>query len=229
MFGRFTGLRKVAEMCRIRQLAIACAVLGLIGALSIQTAVADEMKKKTPEAKEEPLTWAGLGFGIGIAADFDIGGKRVVHADAINNIVRVTDVTSNVDVSFVLEAHYFIRDWLLPGKGRADPYCKFFCMMDVATGPFVALEINGGSSATLGAVSGPISGYALGWMVGLRHLDNPNPHSSWNFGVGLRIDPKTQVLGDGFVPNQPLPPGETAIRYRQEPRAGIMLLSSFSW
>jgi len=52
---------------------------------------------------------------------------------------------------------------------------------------------------------------------------------SWNFGVGLRVDPRTQVLGDGIIVNQALPPGETAIRFKKEPRAGIILLTSFSF
>jgi len=192
--------------------------------------------KNPPDAtqKDPAPTWKGLGFGIGIAADFDIGGTRVVNAQLVNNIVRVTDVTSNVDVGFVLEAHYFIRDWDFEINRRYNPNtnpwpCLAICAMDMATGPFVALEINGGSAVPGGNVAGPITGYALGWMVGFHHPESMNKTSSWNFGVGLRIDPKTQVLGDGIVANQPLPIGETAIRYKQEPRAGIMLLSSFSW
>jgi hypothetical protein len=68
-------------------------------------------------------------------------------------------------------------------------------------------------------------------MIGLHNTDKNAPvkTTSWNFGVGLRIDPSAQILGDGFVPNQPPPNGETAIRYKTEPRAGIMLLSSFSF
>jgi hypothetical protein len=226
MFERFTALRKAAEICRVRSVAIAFVAVVLFSGGLAQAA--DKQVNLNTSKDEPPLTWAGLGFGLGIAADFDIGGKRVADATIINNIVRVTDTTSNVDLGFVLEAHYFIRDWLLPGKGRADPYCSVFCMIDVATGPFVALEINGGSSATVGNVGGPITGYALGWMVGLHHVD-ASPHSSWNFGVGLRLDPSTKILGDGFVANQAPPPGETSVRFLKEPRAGLMLLSSFSF
>jgi hypothetical protein len=35
-------------------------------------------------------------------------------------------------------------------------------------------------------------------------------------------------LGDGLVANQPIPPGDQ-IRFKTEPRYGIMLLSSFSF
>jgi hypothetical protein len=68
-------------------------------------------------------------------------------------------------------------------------------------------------------------------MIGFRHPNaaTSSSTSSWNFGIGLRVDPKAQVLGDGVVANQPLPAGETAIRYKTEPRPGVMLLSSFSF
>jgi hypothetical protein len=67
-------------------------------------------------------------------------------------------------------------------------------------------------------------------MVGLRHPHlMTNDTQSWNLGVGLRVDPGAKVLGDGIVINQPLPAGETAIRYKTEPRLGVMVLSSFSF
>jgi hypothetical protein len=72
----------------------------------------------------------------------------------------------------------------------------------------------------------------MGWMLGMRHPSNlvgGSPTASWNFGLGIRVTPKSQVLGDGIFANQPLPAGETVIRYKTEPRYGIMLLSSFSF
>ena len=224
MFESFTTLRRTA---------ISLATVVMLGGLAQAADTPPPGKAPTADGKAD-VTWAGLGFGIGIAADFDVGGRRVVHADPINNIVRVTDVTSNVDVGFVLEAHYFMRDFLfkntVQGLMCSSATWAGGCNTDVGFGPFVAIEVNGNNPSP--AVAGPITAYALGMMVGLHHIDptgKSSSKSSWNFGVGLRIDPKTQVLGDGFVPNQPLPPGETAIRYKQEPRAGIMLLSSFSW
>jgi len=71
-------------------------------------------------------------------------------------------------------------------------------------------------------------------MIGFHHPNatsangSSNNTQSWNFGIGLRIDPKSQVLGDGLVANQPLPANDS-IRYKTEPRAGVMLLSSFSF
>lgn len=170
-----------------------------------------------------------------------------MNATVVNNIVRSTDTSSNVDVGFVLEAHYFLKAWPLVGdssvyngllnrqmappglcvdnSGTPIPTCT-----EVALGPFVAIEVGGGSSATP-AATGPITGYALGAMVGF-HQPSPKGQTpntrSWNFGVGLRIDPKAQLLGDGLTVNAPLPTGDS-IRYKTEPRPGIMLLSSFSF
>jgi hypothetical protein len=205
-------------------------------ALNMQVAAAAGGSSSGPS----PVSWAGLNWGLGIAADFDTGGTRVANASIVNNIVRVNDTSTNVDVSFVLEAHYFLRDYTFdfggalkgPG-GCSSPSATLNCT-ELAHGPFVAIEIGGGSSATP-AANGPITGYALGWMVGLHHPkfdSSGNPvadNTSWNLGLGLRIDPKAQILGDGFVANQPPPVDETTIRYKTEPRLGIMLMSSFSF
>ena len=73
-------------------------------------------------------------------------------------------------------------------------------------------------------------------MLGM-HRPNPSAgdsklaNSSWNFGVGLRVDPSAQVLADGVAANRPPPPGITTNDqlFKKEPRYGIMLLSSFSF
>jgi len=155
--------------------------------------------------------------------------NRENNATLVNNIVRVTDSSTNVNVGFVLEAHYFFRARQFGGSActSASSFDLLNCN-DVATGPFVAIEVGGGTSATP-AANGPITGYALGWMVGMHHpTASLSQTSSWNFGVGLRVDPKSQILGDGLVANQPLPPNDS-IRFKTEPRLGVMLLSSFSF
>jgi hypothetical protein len=221
----------------------------LASALGIQVAVAQSATQSTSKIVTQPVqttsgnvvnqttntttttttsygdtSWQGLNWGIGIAANFNLGGNLVTGAEIDNGIVRVTDSSSNVGIGFVLEAHYFFKEW----APLAD--CLGYNCNDIATGPFVAIEV--GNGATASPSNGPITGYALGWMVGLHHPDATSAqsnNSSWNFGLGLIVNPTAQVLGPGFAPNQPPPAGETAVRYETEPRYGLMLLSSFSF
>jgi hypothetical protein len=233
MLGHFFPLRNAVRIGRVRQLVFGLAV----AALCVQTAAAAD--NPVPPY----VTWGGLNWGVGIAADFDVGGSRVASAtvvnNGVNNIVRVIDTSSNAGISFVLEAHYFFAGPKKMGDALGDFEPPGGCQMtdlrctEWAHGPFVAIEIGGGATAPTSTTTGPITGYALGWMVGFRHptAATSSPTQSWNFGVGLRVDPKAQVLGDGIVANQPLPAGEATspIRTKAEPRLGVMLLSSFSF
>jgi hypothetical protein len=231
MCGRFMALRGAAKMRRVLQIVAGVAAVVLFGNLNAQAA-------DPPKPQPGTADWAGLNWGLGIAVDFDVGQTRVGDVVVVgpNNIVRVDNTSSNASVGFVLEAHYFLRDFILPLPKKVN--CgPSYCYTEVGYGPFVALEIGNGTAVPSGN-SGPITGYALGLMVGLHHL-HPDaqgiPQStdtkSWNFGIGLRVDPNAHVLGDGIVANQPLPPGEPTnpVRLKQEPRLGVMLLSSFSF
>ena len=70
----------------------------------------------------------------------------------------------------------------------------------------------------------------MGWMVGMRHpsFTAISKTSSWNVGLGLRVSPNGKVLGDGIVANQALAAGD-AMRFKTEPRYGLMLMSTFSF
>ena len=196
----------------------------------------------------DPPTWGGLGFGIGIATDFNLsGGTRLAATDTAvavvpantGGIVRVNEAR-NVGVGVVLEAHYFLRDYLLPfGQLNNCPKpvpkaalqdTSWLNCTELGHGPFVAIEVGGG---TADAAKGPVSAYALGWMVGMRHPNSSSVPSnvSWNFGVGFRIEPGARFLGEGIVANQPLPPGESVspVRIRRDTAYGVMLLSSFGF
>ena len=247
MLGHFFPLRKAARM---KQVVLTAKIVGtaVFGSMLVQAALADNSQLPNKAPATQPIqygtaSWAGLNWELGIAADFDVGGTRVANASIVSGIVRLNDTSSNVGVSFVLEAHYFLRDILLPiGKGPGGcaqtttpvitpGYLDYNCN-EFAWGPFVAIEVGGGSTSSA-ANNGPITAYALGLMVGMHHpridASGKPDTTSWNLGIGLRIDPKAQVLGDGFAANQPPPLGETAIRYKTEPKAGVMLLSSFSF
>jgi hypothetical protein len=129
--------------------------------------------KPADQAPPGTTNWGGLGWGIGVATDFDIGGKRVANASIVNGSVRVSDTSSNVGIGFVLEAHYFFRAWQLPFvKNGCGPHylgTYTFPCTDAAIGPFVAIEVGGGTAATP-AANGPITAFAMGGMIGFRHL-----------------------------------------------------------
>ena len=238
MWREFVALANLVRSFHARRSAVTFAAIALCGSLLGQGAVASDSgtppTPKAPAAAPNTTNFGGLGWGIGLAADFDLGGTRVNSATVVNNVVRVVDSSNNVNVGFVLEAHYFFKTWETGGKQNCTPVAPLIGMLncsDIGMGPFVAIEIGGGANATPN--NGLITGYALGWMIGLRHPDlaMTSPNSTWNFGIGLRVDPKSQVLGDGIVANQPLPIGEspTLVRIKTEPRYGLMLLSSFSF
>src|SRR5579859_2513091 len=164
MWREFVALNGLERMFYPRRLAVVLAAIALYSGLLAQAALADD-----PNIPNTKL--GGFNWGLGLAADFDIGGKRVNSATVVNNIVRATDTSNNVDVSFVLEAHYFLvakeKDFGKRPCTSNGPYDWISCTV-VATGPFVAIEIGGQGSA-----SGAISGYALGWMIGLQHPNAP--------------------------------------------------------
>ena len=178
-----------------------------------------------PIAAPATKIFGGLSFGVGVGATFDVQGQqRVVSATAVNNIVRVSQ-TNNVTVSLVGESHYFFV-----------PNIPFFGVpaSTWGTGPFVAIDAGTNNTSNV------VTGFSLGWMIGFRQpkwQHTPSGYtpiygdstSSWNFGVGFRVDPTAQVLGDGVVANRPLPPGETTVRLKTEARYGIMLLTSFTF
>lgn len=230
----FVALNRLVRNFHSLRLSVGFATVGLFCGFLVQAAVAGDSggAAKAPADNSPPAKFGGIGWGIGLAADFDLGGARVNNATVVNNIVRVTDSSNNVNVGFVLEAHYFSKAREIGPHSSCisnNPMQALNCT-DLATGPFVAIEIGGGANATPN--SGPITGYALGWMIGMRHLDlSMTSNSTWNFGIGLRVDPQSKVLGDGIFANQPLPVGESAtlVRTKTEPRAGVMLLSSFSF
>jgi hypothetical protein len=65
-----------------------------------------------------------------------------------------------------------------------------------------------------------------GWNAMVADLCGIGKLEFWR---GFSVNPNAQTLGDGVVPNAPLPAGETTVRYKTEPAYGVMLVSSFSF
>ncbi len=167
----------------------------------------------------------GIKFGAGIGFTYDLGTHdRIKAATVANGIVRVTE-TDNVRARLLLESHYFFL-----------PEAVFFRLQpnDWGIGPFIALQ--GGPEAIVQGVGG-------GLMIGLKRVRTDDKSrggelagqsadtdgSSFNLGLGVFYDLGVQTLGDGVVANQPLPPGETEIRFAKRSQAGFIILSSFAF
>jgi hypothetical protein len=141
-----------AKMDHLRRLTIRLTAVALFGMLPQAGSAADP----------PPPTWGGLGFGIGIATDFNLsGGTRLATTDTAvavvpataGGIVRVNEAR-NVGVGVVLEAHYFLRDYLLPIGGLnncpkpvpvAGQNTNYLNCTELGHGPFVAIEVGTGT------------------------------------------------------------------------------------
>ena len=149
----------------------------------------------------------GLSWGAGISVTFDLGGlERINDAEVVAGVVRVND-EDDVRARIMLESHYFFT-----------PGAKFGLEAgDWGHGPFVAIQPG---------TDDIVEAAALGWMVGFRQGGSDR---SFNIGLGIAVDPNVRTLGDGIERNQPLPVGETAVRYREEAQYGVVLLFSQSF
>jgi hypothetical protein len=170
----------------------------------------------TLKAEESAATkdFLGLKWGFGIGAAGDLSSrKRVDSAKAVNGVVRV-DETSQVQPRIFLEIHLFGLSQLAKNTSfeNMDPKPLF--------GQGLWVGVQSSSDQVIDA-------FALGWMWGWRKSSTSS--NSLNLGLGLVLDPKVQVLGDGFKENQPLPTGETEIRYKKESHLGAVLVTSFSF
>lgn len=168
----------------------------------------DNDDKDENDSDDGQTTFAGLKFGAGISVTIDFSGiDRVASAEVVNGIVRVTD-EEDARARVMLESHYFFTP---PGTPFGVAQGNW------GIGPFVALQP--GTDEIIEAA-------ALGVMIGFKR---GNTDQSFNVGIGVAVDPNTQVLGEGLRANQPLPVGETQIRYKEESQYGLVLLTSFSF
>ncbi len=154
----------------------------------------------------------GFKFGVGLTVTIDAGGlNRVEDAEVVNGIVRITN-ERDVIPRLMLETHYFF----VPQKNR------FFGLLSGdkmwGWGPFVGLQ--NGSEDIIEAIG-------VGLMLGFkRGQDSPQ---SFNIGLGAIVDPSVKVLGDGIRKDEPLPEGETQIRYKHTDQWGFLIITSYSF
>lgn len=206
-------------------------------------------------------TFAGIRFGVGISLTSDLGDndrissaviETVMIADQDGNtsptaIVRVTE-DQNRRARVMLETHYFfqprrrIREcWEVNGeKNRKGARGSKKCLdakSEVSTGVRQGRRRNWGIGPFLAIQPGTdeiVESIGIGVMVGLRRGgDDSEGNQSFNLGLGVVNDPSVQILGEGFVADQPAPLDENSnplpIRFRKTDQTGLLLLASFSF
>lgn len=190
--------------------------------------LATEVAEKIEETEKTRATrnFGGVDFGVGISFTLDVGKTdRVGDAELVNDIVRIKDV-NNGRARIMLEMHHFFTPHgnLFLGRRNKirDTAGNELALKDQekewGMGPFVAIQP--GTNDIVEAV-------AAGMMIGLRH--DPKSAQSFNLGIGWVVDPNTRTLGDDIVANQPLPVGETSIRFKEEMQNGVLILASFGF
>lgn len=173
------------------------------GANDDEVSATDISVKEPLEVDKKKGIFDEMGFGVGLSFTLDTGeNSRIKSAELVNGIVRVTDEENGIP-RLVLELHNFYWD-----KGNW------------GYGPFVAVQA--GDEEIINAV-------AVGVMMGLKYGNKESNGRSFNVGVGIVADPNVQIFGDGILENQPLPAGETEIRFKEETQYGVMLMFSSSW
>ena len=144
-------------------------------------------------------------FGIGLYMNADLGRqKRVKNARVVGGVVRV-DEDQSAQLGFLLEAHKFLNSLNTIKKW--------------VHGPFVGVVTNGQSG---------VDGGILGYMWGASPDGKANTQTL-NIGIGLSVTPRAQVLGDGIRNGEPLPPGETEVRFKQTTLYGVSFVVSFGF
>lgn len=175
-------------------------------------AQAEADKVKAALNKDNPIS--GLKLGVGLSLTHDLGeNDRVDSASVVNGIVRVESENNDV-VRIMLESHFFFpqeKDFPLFGRVKGNQW---------GWGPFVAIQP--GSNEIIDAIG-------FGVMVGFKRTSDPSDASSWNIGMGFVVDPNVKVLGDGIQADQPLPPGETEVRFKEKSQWGLLIITSFTF
>lgn len=165
---------------------------------------ANKAQQEKAAADKATEKFHGLNFGLGVGVTSTFSNRQARSAQVVNGTVRVDD-PARTSASVLLESHYFFNN---------------DCHPLWAHGPFVGIKPGGENNQIIESIG-------LGWMVGFRHTKTSN--GSWNIGVAGTITPNARILGDGVSRNQPLPAGETEVRFKNATLGGVMVLVSFSW
>ena len=160
----------------------------------------------------------GFKFGVALGLTMDLGDNdRVESADVFNGVVRVTK-DNNYSPRIMLETHYFFTPPPEKIFGKTIANYLEHERGNLGIGPFVAIQ-NGSDDF--------IEYIGAGIMLGFRRTGEST--NSFNIGLGVVVDPSAKILGDGIVENQPLPEGETAVRFKETSQLGLLAMVSYAF
>jgi hypothetical protein len=159
------------------------------------------------EKAESKKNFLGVDFGLGLSLTFDR--SRIKEAEVVNGVVRVREEERYIP-RVNLETHYFFP----MGKQDSGVCSENRC----GIGPFLGV---------LASKDDVVDAVSFGLATGFRK--DAKQSESFNFGIGIVWDRKVKELGDGIRENEPLPAGETQVRFKERGDAGYVLLFSFSF
>lgn len=163
-------------------------------------AVEEAAKEERLIAKFKGLNW-GIGVGLSQSQD-DI----IEEAVLVNGVVK-TNVDRTDKVRIVLDMHIFIA--CNKSKGGVRRGC----------GPFLAVSPSDREI---------LSGVGIGWMWGWKTMESEKSNA-FTIGLGVMSDHNVKTLAAGFDKGQPLPAGETEIRYVEKSSCSSLLFISRSF
>ncbi len=174
-----------------------------------------QAQKDQQEMDQAAQSFMGLNFGVGLGVSVDLqSGSRVSSAKVVGDskLVQVDD-ESRAQPRVFLEMHDF-TDCIIHCPAVIDPDdTRMF-----GWGPWAGIQSSQDKI---------IDAFVFGLMAGWRR--QPKESTSFNVGLGLVLDSNVQVLGDGIKKGQPLPAGETDVRFKKVSRLGAVLMTSFSF
>lgn len=170
-------------------------------ATQVALEAAGESSRKLEKTVDGQASFMGINFGVGIGVSF---GKEIVSEAVVgpDNVVRASKRYRQLP-RVLLESHYF-------GWWCSSPACN---AGRFGWGPYFGIVTKG--DTVLSAVS-------LGLMMGFRNKDSSDS-AGFSVGAGALLDDAVTSLAPGFRDGQPLPAGETAVRYEQKPRWSAIL------
>ncbi len=171
---------------------------------AVQELIAKE-KMREAEALETKARkeddFRGLKWGVGFG--FSYSGNVISEAAVVDGVIRATKETSQ-QAKALLEGHsYFLCD---KKKTKGDHGC----------GPYVGVVADSNDV---------LAGVSIGFMWGWKSTQ-PDTSQGFSLGLGVLLENDVKDLADGFHEGEPLPPGETQIRFVEKGRWSAVIFAT---